>query len=220
MTIEKLFLLLLTTLLCGGCATIMDGRTQEVTFVSSPEGATVSVDGRIMGVTPLTVRLDRRTHQSALFQKNGYQVYPQRLTSITNGWLWGNLPVFPLMIVDFASGAVNELFPSQYSIILERDEGLGGTLLLEQQKAQAKELLRNQYREIFAELSRQGGPVLTNFMDLLHIPKVNQLDAIDRMKTLAYLYRDVPTYADRTVDDLMDHGYARYKIGSSLNNNQ
>jgi len=197
-------------MLISGCATIVDGRTQEVTFQTSPEGATVSVDGRIMGRTPLTVRLDRKGHQSALITKPGYRTETRRLTSLVNGWFWGNIPlgIIPGMLVDSFSGAVNELYPSQYFVTLGLQHMLGEALDREQRIARAKEYLTQFHRQIFADIAKNGGPHLSKLMLELDIPAVNQLDAIDRMKSMATLYTDVPTYADRLVDDLMDHGYS------------
>lgn len=46
-------------LLMGSCATVLTGTTQRVTIDSNPQGADIIVDGRMMGTTPLKVRLDR-----------------------------------------------------------------------------------------------------------------------------------------------------------------
>jgi hypothetical protein len=43
----------------SSCATILTGTTQRVTIDSTPQGADIIVDGRMMGTTPAKVRLDR-----------------------------------------------------------------------------------------------------------------------------------------------------------------
>ena len=43
----------------SSCATVLTGTTQRVTIDSTPKGADIIIDGRMMGTTPATVRLDR-----------------------------------------------------------------------------------------------------------------------------------------------------------------
>ena len=57
-------LLILSVLfLSSSCATIMTGKTQEVTFDSEPQGAEVAVNGRVIGKTPTTIQLDKKKDQ-------------------------------------------------------------------------------------------------------------------------------------------------------------
>jgi len=58
----RVFLILTLTsvlLLSPNCATLIRNRTQRIPVTSSPVGATVSVNGRLQGVTPVEVRLPR-----------------------------------------------------------------------------------------------------------------------------------------------------------------
>ena len=77
---------ILTTIVCtvllGGCASIMHGTAQEVTFQSSPEEVTVTVTGRIIGKTPITTRLDKKSGQSMTFTKDGYKPLTMELTTL------------------------------------------------------------------------------------------------------------------------------------------
>jgi len=61
--------------LIGGCATIVSGTTQEVSFQSNPEGAKVTVSGRVIGKTPVTLQLKREKGQSLAFEKEGYEAH-------------------------------------------------------------------------------------------------------------------------------------------------
>ena len=49
----KIAFLVFVLAFSGGCATIVSGTTQEVSFQSNPEDAKVSVSGRVIGKTPL-----------------------------------------------------------------------------------------------------------------------------------------------------------------------
>ena len=55
----QLAAILAVALVLSSCATILTGTTQRVTIDSTPPGADIIVDGRIMGTTPAKVRLDR-----------------------------------------------------------------------------------------------------------------------------------------------------------------
>lgn len=62
-------LFVLAILFLSGCATIITGTTQEVSFQSNPDGAQVSVSGRILGRTPLTMNLKKKKDKLLYFKK-------------------------------------------------------------------------------------------------------------------------------------------------------
>ncbi len=112
-----LMILLLTT----GCATMVDGSTQELSFQTNPENvaitlipkppiqhqpkpradgggavATVKADPiipatRLLGYTPLRIVLDRIEGQSITFSKDGYKPVVMQLSTRTNPAFWGNI---------------------------------------------------------------------------------------------------------------------------------
>ena len=49
----------LMAIILSGCATIIEGKTETVTFDSEPAGAKVIVAGRVMGNTPITVPVEK-----------------------------------------------------------------------------------------------------------------------------------------------------------------
>jgi uncharacterized protein YceK len=55
----QLFIILVVAAVLSSCATILTGTTQRVTIDSTPKGADIIIDGRMMGTTPAIVRLDR-----------------------------------------------------------------------------------------------------------------------------------------------------------------
>lgn len=55
----QLLTILVVATFMSSCATILTGTTQRVTIDSTPQGADIIVDGRMMGTTPAKVRLDR-----------------------------------------------------------------------------------------------------------------------------------------------------------------
>jgi hypothetical protein len=68
----------------SGCATAVNGKTQEVSFSSNPAGAVVFVDGANVGTTPTTVKLTRHDPHSVRIEKPGYIAYELTTTSSDN----------------------------------------------------------------------------------------------------------------------------------------
>jgi hypothetical protein len=109
-------LLCLTT----GCASIVSGTHQKVTFNSNPSGAKVSiVDGKgetvSEGTTPFTAELRKGNpyfqpgKYNLTFTKEGHAEYKQELKSTVNGWYFGNFGfggLAGLLIVDPLTGAM------------------------------------------------------------------------------------------------------------------
>ena len=59
--------------LLTGCATGASGTGQDVTFICNPENATVTVGGKVIGTTPLTIYLKKDAGQSVTFEREGYK---------------------------------------------------------------------------------------------------------------------------------------------------
>jgi hypothetical protein len=93
----------------GGCATIMAGGPDLIPVNSNPPGAAVFVDGQQVGVTPMTVSLDRSRSQGNIrIEMPGFApVIVQRHKEI-NGWFWANLCLGGLVgiVVDLITGDI------------------------------------------------------------------------------------------------------------------
>ncbi len=117
--------LLLGTLAPGltGCATIMDGTKQTVGFSSNPSDATVIVDGKVLGKTPLTEDLSKKDKHTVKITLAGYMPYEMTMTRKTNSWVWGNIVIGGLigLVVDSATGAMYKLTPEQVSAELRKE---------------------------------------------------------------------------------------------------
>jgi hypothetical protein len=78
-----------------GCATLHNGRHQEITVVSDPAGANVEVrcgKTQSAGVTPTTVRLPRHVEQCSLvLTRPGFHSETVVFDSSPNRWFWANL---------------------------------------------------------------------------------------------------------------------------------
>lgn len=107
-----------------GCASIMNGSTQSVSFDSEPSGATVTIAGNVVGQTPGKVELRRNTSYALLFTKEGYELSTVYLSprfdhflEATLGNIWN---LFFGFYVDTLTGGAFELDPAKMKTILTK----------------------------------------------------------------------------------------------------
>lgn len=109
-------------MLAQGCATIIDGKEQVVTFNSEPEHATVMISGIKIGETPLSVPIKRDDNVILELKKDGYKTHKAALGTKTNSWVFGNI-IFGLSglfstTTDNQTGAMTEYSPDKYFVTL------------------------------------------------------------------------------------------------------
>jgi hypothetical protein len=73
----------------SGCATIVDGSSQPVTFNSEPNRAKIFLNGTQVGVTPLTLQVQRSKTTVVVAKKEGYEEQQIPLQTKLNGYFWG-----------------------------------------------------------------------------------------------------------------------------------
>jgi len=111
-----------------GCAAMMNGSTQPVTFRSAPSGASVVVNGNLVGSTPSTIKLKRRVDHHVIFEKEGYQEQEVHVKSHYSGSAVGWSIVGALVwwgpfeyLLDFPMGSLKELSSDSVRVRLESD---------------------------------------------------------------------------------------------------
>jgi hypothetical protein len=132
-TMINLIYVLVLVLATSGCATVIDGSSQTVTFNSSPNGARIYANGIEIGTTPLITSLKRSKTTMILAKKNGYEDQQLSLQTKLNNWFWGNFLLGAFSTTtDYASDAMIEYSPNMYYITLNpipllqsNDGGLG-----------------------------------------------------------------------------------------------
>jgi hypothetical protein len=188
--------------LTAGCASIMSGSNQEVTFNSSPDGATVAIDGRVIGKTPITTMLKKKSGQTLTFSKNDYMPLTMQLETQIDGWFWGNIVIGGLFgsTTDGLSGAVNEYSPNQYMVTLQPS---GSTSLERNTSLSSDQKIKNfiivGYNNIMTDLSQGKGNYLASLFDLLHIPSNKRAKAVKKLKALSEVYTSIPEFADHVI---------------------
>ncbi|HEX2836562.1 MAG TPA: PEGA domain-containing protein [Phycisphaerales bacterium] len=106
--------------MAGGCATIVNGKTQEVPIATIPPGATVCIDSSQTVITPASVNLRRNKDYILTVMKDGYHPQTVQITGVLSGWLAGNL-LFGGIIgggIDAATGAGFTLTPDKIAITM------------------------------------------------------------------------------------------------------
>lgn len=214
----RLISLGLLALLAGGCATITDGSTQEMSFQSNPEEAVVTVtkrvrdssteymwqdEVRVLGKTPITLRMDREDKQTVTFSKGGYKPLTMKLATTLNGYFWGNLVTGGVFgsTTDSMSGAMYEYSPSQYFVTLIPLSASSIDAATQQSaREKAKGLIVQRYTNLMADLSRGHGEDLQAVLRFLHVDPTQDAEAIRKMQALSQVYPDAAVYADRVIE--------------------
>ncbi|MEM9097312.1 MAG: hypothetical protein AAGC79_02215, partial [Pseudomonadota bacterium] len=110
------------TLLSSGCATITRGATEEVSFLSTPPGATVTTSLGIGCETPCTMDIKRRDTFEATFELNGESKTVFVDTEVAGGGVAGvagNILLGGLVgaTVDVATGAGLNHVPNPVEVV-------------------------------------------------------------------------------------------------------
>ncbi|MGH7585120.1 MAG: PEGA domain-containing protein [Gemmatimonadales bacterium] len=112
--------LMLTGILVAGCATIINGTSQEVSVASTPVGARVTLDGQAFGVTPVVTKLKRKTTHTLRLELEGFQPHELTFSQGVSGWVAGNILFGGLigLVVDAVTGSMYKLKPDQVQAVL------------------------------------------------------------------------------------------------------
>jgi PEGA domain len=117
---QILGLLFLLVAFGSGCATIIQGSTQEIPVTSSPTGATVSVDGSLRFQTPTKLQLTRKEPHRIEISLEGYHPEIIELRSVSSAATAGNILIGGLVgyAIDQSSGAAFRLVPEVIEVSL------------------------------------------------------------------------------------------------------
>lgn len=104
----------------SGCATIINGTSQDVAVRSDPAGAKVKTTNGTECITPCELNLKRRHDLRVDLQREGYKPTYVLVQSRTGGAVAGNILMGGIVggIVDSSNGATNTLYPEPVSVKL------------------------------------------------------------------------------------------------------
>jgi len=117
----------------GGCATVMNGTNQDVTFQSDPDGAVVALSTGQTCDTPCEFPLKRGKDLRVDFTMPGYKSEYVYVQSRLGGSTFGNIIAGGVVggIVDGSNGASNHLYPRPVYIRLVAQGSTEEAMLLD-----------------------------------------------------------------------------------------
>jgi len=115
MKLRLLTIIGLVGLLLSGCASIISGTSQDLTFNSNPEGAKVYLDGKVVGVTPFTFAAQKNKYDTMRIEKKGFVSINRNLNKKFDGVAMINI-FWDLSTTDAITGAVFKYEENSYFI--------------------------------------------------------------------------------------------------------
>lgn len=124
--------LALASIQLGGCATVLNGTSQDVAFNSEPQGAVIALHTGQNCVTPCTFSMRRGDDARVEINKPGFKPVTVYIQSRTGGSTFGNLLLGgPIgAVVDGSNGAANHLYPNPVYVRLAPDNSSDAPVLL------------------------------------------------------------------------------------------
>lgn len=199
---KLLLALVAVSALVSGCATIVNGKTQLVSFRSTPAGATVLVDGRPLGLTPLSVQLEKKSSQTLVIRKEGYKDFSTAMGTTVNGWFFGNILFGGLVgsTTDAATGAMHEYAPNQFLVTLEADGANLANGKTDKSKAdKVREFVLLSYNQLLTDIKAGNGSYLSSLLTQLEVKDESRAQAITRIQGLHQAFPDINQFVDNLI---------------------
>lgn len=103
--------LAIASIFLSGCASIISGTNQTLTFTSNIEGVNVYVDGALIGKTPVSASFKKNKAQTVMFRKKGFETVTREITKTFDAVAILNI-FWDLSTTDLITGAVFEYAPN------------------------------------------------------------------------------------------------------------
>ena len=104
----------------GGCATVINGTSQDYEMASQPSGAKFTLSNGQSCTSPCTISLKRRNDLAATVELAGYKTEKVYIQSRTGGAGVGNILLGGVIGagVDASNGSMNSLYPRPLNVRL------------------------------------------------------------------------------------------------------
>ena len=195
-----------------GCASVVslitEGSTkQKVTFNSDPPGVKLFAFGdeeRTLGLTPLTVELERAKGTFVVAKKEGYEDKNIHIQHHFNYWFWGNIICCGLLgstTDGISSETTVEYDPDEYFITMKQTNASQEERKWQKAKMEARHFILYNYAPIGKELAQGEGEYLASLYKLLGIDDTNmQLQSFGQLKTLYREAKNIPEFSQLVLD--------------------
>lgn len=196
-------LALATTL--AGCATIINGSTQQITVNSSVEGAEVYLNQTLLGMTPLSTEVKRGQEGTLYVRKEGYQEYRFPVTKKISGAFWINIITGGLYgsTTDYTTGSMYEYEPATFFASLQPS---GEESLVQRTRWQRREGLRKfvllNAQAIVADLAAGRGDYVDALAALLDVQPATRAQALERWRDAYEGSETTLDFADALMEEL------------------
>lgn len=160
-------------LIATGCASIVDGRRETVSFSSDPPGAQIIINGKPMGVTPASIVLERSDYDKAnvIFKKEGYEDQHSTIETSLNMWFWGNVLCGGLIgsSTDAATGAMWKFAPNSYYASMPPLKASLAEWERFTYEMTVRRFLLYSYNELLSDVAKGEGENLVSLYQLLSV---------------------------------------------------
>jgi uncharacterized protein YceK len=202
--IRRLMYLLVLMGMLSGCATIVSGPSQKMSFSSTPDNVIISVDNVNVGNTPITVDVRRGTGKLLILEKEGYYPKKMLLTTKFNNWFWGNIVCGGLCsATDALTKSILEYAPNNYHATLDPMNAKSIIMNIYELRQEVKLFIMSNYSDIIKELAAGQGEYLNALLQVLNIENNNAEGAIKKIKGLSDAYLDIPEFSEKVVELFM-----------------
>lgn len=195
-----IILLLITPMLTLGCATIVVGDKQSLTFDSEPAGAQIIMNGTPMGVTPATITIKKSDYQNAtvVFKKEGYTDQQATLHTKTTGWFWENILIGGLLgsTTDSSTGSMLEYDPAKFFVTMPPVKASIGEMARLDYENRVRKYILFSHQHLVSDLAKGSGEHLSSLYVLLGLTEVRQKEAIRELRTVATISENAPAFAE------------------------
>ena len=197
-------LLLITPMMALGCATIVVGDKQSLTFDSEPAGAQIIMSGTAMGVTPATITIKKSDYQNAtvVFKKEGYTDQYATLHTKTTGWYWGNIICCGLLgsTTDSSTGAMLEYEPAKFFVTMPPVKASLSEMSRWDYQSRVRIYILHSHQHLVSDLAKGSGEHLSSLYVLLGLTEVRQEGAVRELRTLATISENAPAFAEAVLN--------------------
>lgn len=199
-----LFLLIIAALaLVAGCATIVTGSSQSLTINTTPSGATVTLNGNNLGVTPLSVDVKRpETERSVFrFEKAGYKPLELPIDRSMNTWWLGNIITGGVFgsTTDYASGAMYEYQPNLIQVTLEPEQMSSKDKEQFMAENELRFFMLTNFDVLSAQIAAGQGEYLDGLIEKLGISTTERSRVISILKDKLTNAQEAPRFADYVI---------------------